>query len=181
MDYGFDFFGLSFDSVVGGFIGLMIFVGIFNFFKSIYDTIYYKFFWKEGKYYEKERKRKLKKTSKKLHKIKTVSVSDFAESKELEELKKHFSEQDLLHNESLIYAEWTGYYISNYQDRKRLENGIDGVVFRHLKTDEEKIKAKDKFQNSAKKVFTLEELNGFVKNKLDKEEYLYQLKQRLSR
>jgi hypothetical protein len=181
MDSGFDFFGLAFDSVVGGFVGLMIFAGIFNFFKSIFDTIYYKFFWNEEKYYEKERKRRLKKTSKKLHKIKTVSVSDFAESKELEELKKHFSEQDLLHNESLIYAEWTGYYISNDKDRKRLENGVDGVVLRHLKTDEEKIEAKDKFQNSAKKVFTLEELNGFVQDKLDKEEYLYQLKQKISR
>ena len=52
MDNGFDFFGFSFESVVGGFIAIMIFAGIFNFFKSIFETIYYKFFWNEDKYYE---------------------------------------------------------------------------------------------------------------------------------
>ena len=123
MDNGFDFFGFSFESVIGGFIAIMIFAGVFNFVKSIFVTIYNKFFWNEDKqYHSKEEKTFtdsfLENSKKENIEELQYEIDEVDQEEKLEDLKEHLSNQEFIHNEALNYMEWTGYYITNYKDKK---------------------------------------------------------------
>ena len=129
-----------------------------------------------GSIQEKRLKKRLNKDS---DKTKANLASDLTKDNKLAELKEHLSHQEFIHKEALNYMEWTGYYITNFKDKEKLEDGVDGLVFRHLKTNEEKNNAKNKFKNSAIKVFTRDEINRFIEDKQGRENYIEQLKNKL--